>query len=30
MDVTVSAMTICDLEAVLGHWGQMEGVGLNE
>jgi putative acetyltransferase len=30
MDITVSAMTACDLDAVLGLWGQVEGVGLNE
>ena len=30
MDVTISDMMACDLEAVLCLWGQMEGVGLNE
>ena len=30
MDVTVSAMTTSDLQAVLGLWAQTEGVGLNE
>jgi putative acetyltransferase len=28
--ITISAMTACDLEAVLDLWGQMQGVGLNE
>jgi len=30
MGVAISAMTACDLEAVLGLWSQMDGVGLNE
>ena len=30
MDITVSAMTACDLDAVLALWGQTSGVGLNE
>jgi putative acetyltransferase len=30
VDVTLSPMTACDLEAVLDLWGQTEGVGLNE
>ncbi len=30
MDVTVSAMTACDLEAVLDLWGHTSGVGLSE
>ncbi len=30
MDITILAMTVCDLEAVLALWGRTEGVGLNE
>ena len=30
MDITVSAMTACDLEGAFSLWGQTSGVGLNE
>jgi putative acetyltransferase len=30
MDIQISPMTDCDLEAALGLWAQSDGVGLNE